>query len=116
ASAPGPYEIERKWGIFEPTMDPTREETYTFLDVFIGEMASIFPDPYFHMGGDEVEDKQWKESAPIQAFMRQHGMGSSRDLQAYFNRRVQDIVVKHGKTMVGWDEVLSPGLAPNTVI
>jgi len=56
ASAPGPYTIERKWGIFKPTMDPSQEETYSFLDAFIGEMAALFPDPYFHIGGDEVED------------------------------------------------------------
>src|SRR5258708_24300809 len=62
ASAPGPYAIERTWGIFQPTMDPTREVVYAFLDAFIGEMAALFPDPYFHIGGDEVDDTQWKKS------------------------------------------------------
>ena len=70
ASAPGPYEMQRRWGIFEPTLDPTREEIYQFLDRFLGEMAALFPDPYFHIGGDEVEDAQWKQSAAIQAFAR----------------------------------------------
>ena len=60
ASAPGPYRIERRWGVFQPTMDPTREETYVFLDGLIGEMAALFPDPYFHIGGDEVEGSQWR--------------------------------------------------------
>ena len=67
ASAPGPYPIERNWGIFQPTMDPSREETYAFLDQFIGEMAALFPDRYFHIGGDEVDATQWKQSASIQA-------------------------------------------------
>jgi hexosaminidase len=116
ASAPGPYSIERKWGIFEPTMDPTREETYTFLDGLIGEMAALFPDPYFHIGGDEVDDTQWKHSASIQAFAREHQLADSHDLQAYFNRRVEKLVKKHGKIMVGWDEVLGPHLAADTVI
>jgi hexosaminidase len=116
ASAPGPYAIERTWGIFQPTMDPTREEIYTFLDGFIGEMAALFPDPYFHIGGDEVDDTQWKQSPTIQSFARAHGLATSRDLHAYFNQRVQALVKKHGKIMIGWDEVLNPGLAPDTVI
>ncbi len=60
ASAPGPYEIQMQWGIFDPAMDPTREETYKFLDGFIGEMAALFPDEYFHIGGDENNGKQWQ--------------------------------------------------------
>ncbi len=63
ASAPGPYQIERNWGVFDPTLDPTRESTYQFLDAFIGEMAALFPDPFFHIGGDEVTGQQWKTSA-----------------------------------------------------
>ena len=116
ASAPGPYSIERKWGVFEPALDPSREATYTFLDVFIAEMAALFPDAYFHIGGDEVEDSQWKRSASVQAFARDHQLSTSRDLQAYFNHRVQKLLKKHGKVMIGWDEVLSPGLAQDAVI
>jgi hexosaminidase len=116
ASAPGPYAIERKWGIFQPTMDPSREETYTFLDNFIGEMAALSPDPYFHIGGDEVEGTQWKNSASIQAFARAHRLTGQNDLHAYFNSRVSKILKKHGKIMIGWDEVLTDGLSPDTVI
>jgi len=57
ASAPGPYQIERNWGVFDPTMDPTRESTYQFLDAFTGEMTALFPDAFFHIGGDEVTGK-----------------------------------------------------------
>src|SRR5215469_17037114 len=59
ASAPGPYQIERNWGVFDPAMDPTKENTYKFLDGFIGEVAKLFPDAFFHIGGDEVNGKQW---------------------------------------------------------
>ena len=83
ASAPGPYQIERKWGIFDPTMDPTREETYQFLDGFIGEMAALFPDEYFHIGGDENNGKQWQANPQIQEFMQEHG---------YDTRRVADLL------------------------
>jgi hexosaminidase len=116
ASAPGPYQIERRWGIFEPAMDPSRESTYQFLDGLLGEMAALFPDRYFHIGGDEVEDKQWKASPAIQTFARQHGLATSEQIQTYFNQRVQALLQKHGKVMVGWDEVFAPGLAKDAVI
>jgi hexosaminidase len=116
ASAPGPYQIEREWGVFDPTMDPTRESTYQFLDVFIGEMAALFPDPFFHIGGDEVTGKQWKNSARIRAFMRKNRLKSSAELQAYFNRRLEKIVAKYGKRMEGWDEILDPDLPKNILI
>ncbi|MBV9399241.1 MAG: family 20 glycosylhydrolase [Bryobacterales bacterium] len=116
ASAPGPYAIEHKWGVFKPAMAPTREETYTFLDNLIGEMAALFPDPYFHIGGDEVEGSQWKNSASIQAFARAHRLAGQGQLHAYFNSRVSKLLKKHGKIMIGWDEVLTDGLSPDTVI
>jgi hexosaminidase len=116
ASAPGPYSIERRWGIMDPTMDPTREETYRFLDRFIGEMAGLFPDAFFHIGGDEVNGKQWDANPKIQEFMRAHGLKTNHDLQQYFNIRVQKIVAKHRKIMIGWDEILNPGLPKDIVI
>ncbi len=116
ASAPGPYSIERTWGIFQPTMDPSRESTFTFLDGFIGEMAALFPDPFFHIGGDEVDDTQWKTSASIRDFSQSRYFQSSPELHAYFNTRLQAILKKHGKTLIGWDEILSPALDPNAVI
>ncbi|OLE13030.1 MAG: beta-N-acetylhexosaminidase [Acidobacteria bacterium 13_1_20CM_4_56_7] len=116
ASAPGPYAIERKWGVFDPAMDPTRESTYKFLDQFIGEMAQLFPDQFFHIGGDEVNGKQWNANPKIQEFMRAHNLKSNADLQAYFNTRIQKIVAKHGKTMEGWDEILRPDLPKSIVI
>ncbi|HXF11953.1 MAG TPA: family 20 glycosylhydrolase [Terriglobales bacterium] len=115
ASAPGPYTIERKWGVFDPAMDPTRESTYKFLDEFIGEMAKLFPDQFFHIGGDEVNGKQWDANPKIQEFMRTHNLKNNADLQAYFNTRIQKIVAKHGKTMEGWDELLRPDL-PKTIV
>jgi len=116
ASAPGPYEIERKWGVFDPAMDPTSEWTYKFLDRFVGEMAELFPDKYFHIGGDEVNGKQWDANPKIQAFMRAHGLQNNKDLQAYFNRRMQKIVSKHGKIMIGWDEILRPDLPKDITV
>lgn len=116
SSGPGPYAIERKWGIFDPAMDPTREETYKFLDKFIGEMAELFPDAYFHIGGDEVNGKQWDANPQIQAYLRAHQIKNDQELQQYFTARVQKIVAKHRKFMIGWDEILSPGMPKDIVI
>src|SRR5713101_4971865 len=95
ASGPGPYQIERRWGIFDPAIDPTQEKTYKFLDEFIGEMTKLFPDQYFHIGGDEVNGKQWNANPKIQEFMHAHGIKNNQELQAYFNKKVQPIVGKH---------------------
>ncbi len=114
ASGPGPYKMEP--GAPDAEMDPTREETYKFIDKFMEEMAGIFPDEYFHIGGDEVAGKEWEVNPKIQAFMREHGMKNKQDLQAYFNQRLQKIVAKHHKIMVGWDEVLHPDLPKSVVV
>ena len=115
ASGPGPYSIVRQFGVFDPAMDPTRESTYKFLAKFIGEMAKLFPDRFFHIGGDEVNGKQWDSNPKIQEFMHAHGLKNNADLQAYFNQRVQKIVAKYGKVMEGWDEILRPEL-PKTIV
>jgi hexosaminidase len=115
-SAPGPYKIERGAGIFEPALDPTREQTYKFLDVLLSEMASLFPDAYMHIGGDENEGKQWDRNPQIQAFMKEKGIKDNHALQAYFNQRVLKILQKHGKKMIGWEEILHPDLPTDAVI
>lgn len=112
----GPFAIARTWGTFEPTMDPTRESTYRFLDAFIGEVSRLFPDKYWHVGGDEVDPKQWQGSAAIQAYMKRHGIANEVALHTAFNTRLFAIVQKHGKTPVGWDEIFQPDLPTSAVI
>ena len=116
ASAPGPYQIRREFGIADAVMDPTRESTYKFIDKLIGEMATIFPDPYMHIGGDENNGVQWKNNPRIQAFMQKHNLHSKAELQTYFNQRLVPILKKHHKRMVGWDEIFAPGLPKDAVI
>ena len=115
-SAPGPLKIERGAGIFEPALDPTREQTYKFLNTFLGEMAALFPDAYMHIGGDENEGKQWDRNPQIQAFMKEKGIKDNHALQAYFNQRVLKILQKHSKKMIGWEEILHPDLPKDAVI
>jgi hexosaminidase len=116
AAMPGPYAIERGWGIFDPALDPSKEEVYRFLDGFLGEMAAFFPDPYLHVGGDEVNGKHWNASERIAAFKKQKGFATNHELLGYFSQRVSRIVTGHGKRMVGWDEILLPGLPRDSVV
>jgi hexosaminidase len=115
-SAPGPFHIVRTWGIFDDALDPTRDEVFALIDGFLGEMAGLFPDAYVHIGGDEVNGRSWNQSARIQDYMYRHQLRDNNDLQASFNKRLYEIVTRHGKRMVGWDEVLHPDLPPNIVV
>ena len=112
----GSYEIGGGYGILSHLLDPTKESTYKFLDRFIGEMAALFPDQYFHIGGDEVDPTEWNDSPQVRAFMQKHHLADGKALQTYFNQRVLKIVMKHHKRMVGWDEVLQPDLPKSVVI
>jgi hexosaminidase len=116
ASGTGPYEIERRWGVFDPAFDPTNEKTYKFLSEFFGEMTKLFPDHFFHVGGDEVNGKEWDANPKIQAFIRANNLKNNEGLQSYFNKKLQAIIARHGKSMVGWDEVLAPDLPRDIVI
>lgn len=116
ATLPGPYVIERKYGVMDPAFDPTKESTYQFLDKFLGEMARLFPDEYLHIGGDENNGKHWEQNPAIAKFKTTNGLKDNHDLQTYFNKRLLQILTKHGKKMVGWDEILQPGMPTNIVI
>jgi len=112
----GPHTISRHFGVHDAVMDPTRDHTYHFLDDFIGEMSRLFPDEYFHIGGDEVNGKLWEANRKIRQFKRRHHFKNGRDLQSYFNQRLQKIVKSHGKVMVGWDEILHGNLPQDVVV
>ncbi|MCD6201557.1 MAG: family 20 glycosylhydrolase [Bacteroidales bacterium] len=116
ATLPGRYVPDTTFGVLYPVMDPTREEVYRFLDRFFGEMASLFPDPYIHIGGDEVNPKQWNESKHVQQFMQNHNLTDAHALQAYFNNRLEAILKQHGKKMMGWDEILNPSLPKDIIV
>ncbi len=116
ASGAGPYKIETRWGVFDPAMDPTRESTYQFLSQFLGEMTALFPDAYFHIGGDECNGKEWDANPRIQAYMKAHRFKDDAALQSYFTTRVQKLVAARHKIMEGWDEVLQPDTPKNVLI
>jgi len=116
ASAPGPYQIIRGFGVFDAAFDPTRESTYKFIDTIVGEIAPLFPDAYWHIGGDENNGKQWQANPAIQSFMEKNEIKDAHALQTYFNQRLLKILEKHKKQMMGWDEIYQPGLPKQTVV
>ncbi|MCT2418597.1 beta-N-acetylhexosaminidase [Pantoea sp. XY16] len=115
-SAAGPFQMARGWGVFKPLLDPANEQVYQVIDTLVGEMAAIFPDPWLHIGGDEVDPTQWKNSPAIQQFMREHDLKDAHALQAYFNQRVEKILEAHQRQMVGWDEIAHPDLPRSILI
>jgi hexosaminidase len=116
ASAPGPYVLERNTGIFDPTLNPTIDKTYTFLDKLFTEMSGLFPDEYFHIGGDENNGVHWKANPEIKAFMKKNDFKTVLQLETYFNNKLIKTIKKIHKKMVGWDEILQPGLSQDAII
>jgi len=116
AAAPGPFRIERHWGVFDPVFNAADENVYKFFDRFFQEMAALFPDPYVHIGGDENNGKQWDANPAVARFKQKQGLADNHALQAYFNGRILKILAKYGKKMVGWDEIFQPGLPRDIVI
>jgi len=116
SSGPGPYTIERGWGVKNPVMNPIKEETYEFLDKFFAEMAALIPGEYIHMGGDENNGKQWKTNPEIQKYMKENGFKDTHELQVYYTQRVYEIISKYGKKVVGWDEVFDADLPEDVLV
>ncbi|MFO7933623.1 MAG: family 20 glycosylhydrolase [Bacteroidales bacterium] len=115
ASAPGPYVPDTVFGVLDPVMDPTKEPVYRFLDRFFEEMAGLFPDQYVHIGGDEVKPLHWQNNPDIREFMESRSVEDYHALQAYFNVRLRKILEKHGKKMMGWDEIIHPDLSADGI-
>ncbi len=111
----GPYEVARRWGVFEETFAPT-EETFAFLEDVLKEVMELFPSTLIHIGGDEVLKKEWKESAYAQALIEKEGLKDEDGLQSYFIRRIEAFLNTNGRSIIGWDEILEGGLAPNATV
>jgi hexosaminidase len=115
ACTPGPFEVATYWGVFDDIFCP-KEETFAFLDNVFGEVTSLFPSLYIHIGGDEVPKKRWQESALAQDLMKREGLKDEHELQSYFIRRVEKMLNARGRRLIGWDEILEGGLAPDATV
>lgn len=110
------YKVERFSGVFDPTLNPSKEVTYLFLETLFKEIAPLFPDEYFHIGGDENEGKHWDSNTEIQKFKKKYNLKNNHELQTYFNIRLEKILKKLGKKLMGWDEILTPSTPTTAVI
>ena len=115
-TAPAPDTAELHWGVHPAVLDPSKEEVYRFLHQLLTEVAQVFPEPYLHIGGDEVLPDLWLQNPDVQGFMQHQQLADAGALQAYFNRRVEQLLKPLGKTMIGWDEVLDDQLANSVVV
>jgi hexosaminidase len=102
----GPYEVQDRWGIFEEVMCPGNDEVLKFLEAAIATLARLFPGPYIHIGGDECPHTTWKTCPKCQKRMQENKLKDEDELQAWMTTQVAQIVEKHGKRPIGWDEVL----------
>jgi len=116
ASVKRDYELQRYYGVFDPSLDVTKDYTYVFLDSLFTEMAALFPDEYFHIGGDENTGVDWGLNPDIKAYMDKKGMTTYRELETEFIQKLLPILKKNGKKMMGWDEILRPGVPHDIMI
>ena len=110
------YPHQRGWGVFEPLMDPTNPELYKMLASVFDEVIELFPDEYFHIGGDEPNYQQWKDNPKIQQFIKDNNLDGERGLQSYLNTKVEQMLEQRGKKMTGWDEIWHKDLPTSIVI
>lgn len=108
-------EVEKKWGVFEDVFCP-KPETFTFLENVLAEVMPLFPSEYIHIGGDECPKENWKKCAHCQNLIKEKGLKDEHELQSYFIQKIEKFVNAHGKKIIGWDEILEGGLAPNAAV
>lgn len=111
----GPFEVWTEWGVSENIYCP-KEETFAFLQDVIDEVIPLFPSEYIHIGGDEAPKAKWKSCAYCQELMKKEGLKDEHELQSYFIKRIEKYVNGKGKRIIGWDEILEGGLAPNATV
>ncbi len=109
------YEVATKWGVFEEVYCP-KEETFEFLENVLTEVMDLFPSEYIHIGGDECPKTQWKNSPFCQELMKKEGLKDESELQSYFIKRIEKFLNENGRQIIGWDEILEGGLAPNATV
>ncbi|GHA75418.1 glycoside hydrolase family 20 protein [Pontibacter akesuensis] len=112
----GPFHVESKWGIFKDVFCAGNEQTFTFLENVLTEVMALFPSEYIHIGGDESPKDRWKECPKCQQRMAQEGLKDEHELQSYFVQRMEKFVNARGRQIIGWDEILEGGLAPNATV
>ncbi len=112
----GPYAVERGWGVFPDVFCAGNDSVFAMLQDVLTEVMVLFPSPYIHIGGDECPKDRWKTCPKCQARMKAEGLKDEHELQSYFIRRIEQFVNSKGRKIIGWDEILEGGLAPNATV
>lgn len=116
ACTPGPFAVARSWGVFEDVYCAGKDATFDFLTDVLDEVMDLFPGPYLHIGGDECPKTRWNACAACGARMQAEGLADAHELQSYFIQRMERHVNARGRKIIGWDEILEGGLAPNAAV
>ncbi len=112
----GPYEVATHWGVFKDIYCAGNDSTFKFLEDVLTEVMDLFPSHYIHIGGDEAPKARWKKCPKCQARIKAEGLKDEHELQSYFIRRIEKFLNAHGRDIIGWDEILEGGLAPNATV
>lgn len=112
----GPYAVERGWGVFPDVFCAGNDSVFTMLQDVLTEVMMLFPSQYIHIGGDECPKDRWKTCPKCQARIKAEGLKDEHELQSYFIRRIEQFVNSKGRKIIGWDEILEGGLAPNATV
>jgi hexosaminidase len=112
----GPYKVEGTWGVFNNVFCAGKDSTFQFLQDVIDEVLELFPSPYIHVGGDECPKTNWKKCPLCQARIKAEGLKDEHGLQSYFVQRMEKYINGKGRKIIGWDEILEGGLAPNATV
>lgn len=111
----GPFEVATGWGVKEEVFCP-KEETFQFLEDVLTEVMDLFPGEYIHIGGDECPKERWKTCSHCQQLIKDHNLENEHGLQSYFIKRIEKFVNEKGRRIIGWDEILEGGLAPDATV
>lgn len=112
----GPFEVGKTWGVFQDVFCAGKEETFTFLEDVLTEVFELFPSEYVHIGGDECPKTRWQKCSLCQKRIKDEGLKDEHELQSYFIRRIEKFALSKGKRIIGWDEILEGGLAPEATV
>lgn len=110
------YSLERNAGVFSPTLDPSNPKTYQLLSEIFDEVCPLFSGSYFHIGGDENEGKDWDSNPKIQEFMKKNKLANNHELQTYFTMKLIPMLKKHGKQLMGWEEIMTENMSKDAII
>jgi hexosaminidase len=116
ACTDGPFEVQNQWGVFEDVYCAGKEETFEFLQNVLLEVMELFPSTYIHIGGDECPKARWEDCKECQKRIREEGLENEHELQSYFIKRIEKFLMEHDRRLIGWDEILEGGLAPEATV